>query len=117
MENKTSIFNRDIFEIPYKFNDYTHLMDGYIQNKCEFELFGILREIPNIFKIEIIAETESLKNGGLRRCWFRLAPKEESKITSAIVTSLLTVILVTPLSTTITKLTEKAIEKYLKTLR
>jgi len=113
IENKISIVDGNTVEVHYWFNDNTHLMDAFVQNRCEYELLGILKEISNTFKIEIIVETEPLENGGLRR-WFKLASKEENKkatITTAIVTALLTTILVTPLSTTITKLTEKAIEK------
>lgn len=113
IDNKISIVDGNTVEVHYWFNDNTHLMDAFVQNRCEYELLGILKEISNTFKIEIIVETEPLENGGLRR-WFKLASKEENKkatITTAIVTALLTTILVTPLSTTITKLTEKAIEK------
>lgn len=113
IENKISIIDGNTVEVHYWFNDNTHLMDAFIQNRCEYELLGIIKEISNTFKIEIIVETEPLENGGLRR-WFKLASKEENKkatITTAIATALLTTILVTPLSTTITKLTEKAIEK------
>lgn len=113
IENKISIIDGNTVEVHYWFNDNTHLMDAFIQNRCEYELLGIIKEISNTFKIEIIVETEPLENGGLRR-WFKLASKEENKkatITTAVVTALLTTILVTPLSTTITKLTEKAIEK------
>lgn len=113
IENKISIIDGNTVEVHYWFNDNTHLMDAFIQNRCEYEFLGIIKEISNTFKIEIIVETEPLENGGLRR-WFKLASKEENKkatITTAIVTALLTTILVTPLSTTITELTEKAIEK------
>lgn len=113
IENKISIIDGNTIEVHYWFNDNTHLMDAFIQNRCEYELLGILKEISNTFKVEITVETEPLINGGLRR-WFKLASKEENKkatITTAIVTALLTTILVTPLSTAITKLTEKSIEK------
>lgn len=111
--SKLSITDWNTVEVHYWFNDNTHLMDAFVQNRCEYELLGILKEISNTFKVEIIVETEPLENGGLRR-WFKLASKEENKkatITTAIITALLTTILVTPLSSTITKLTEKAIEK------
>lgn len=113
IDNKISIIDGNTVEVHYWFNDNTHFMDAFVQNRCEYELLGILKEISNTFKVEITVETEPLENGGLRR-WFKLASKEENKkatITTAIVTALLTTILVTPLSTTITKLTEQAIEK------
>lgn len=113
IENKISIFDGNSVEVHYWFNDNTHVMDAYVQNRCEYELLGILKEISITFKIEIIVETEPLENGGLLRR-FKLASKEKNKkatIKTAIVTALLTTIFVTPLSTSITKLTEKAIEK------
>lgn len=113
MDNAISIIEENKVEVHYWFSDNTHSMDAYIQNKCEYELLGILKEISNTFKIEIIVETEPLDNGGLRR-WFRIVSKEENKkatITTALITALLTTVLITPLSTSISKLTENAIEK------
>lgn len=112
-ESKISIIDGNTFEVHYWFNDNSHLMDAYVQNRCEYELLGILKEISNTFKMQIIVETEPLDNGGLKR-WFRLATKEESKkatVTTALITALLTTVLITPLSTTISRLTEEAIEK------
>jgi len=113
MDNKISIIDGNKVEVHYWFSDNTHLMNAYIQNRCEYELLGILKEISNTFNIEIIVDTELLDNGGLRR-WFRIASKEENKkatITTALITALLTTIIITPLSTSISKLTEKAFEK------
>lgn len=113
VENKISIIDGNAIEVHYWFRDGSHLMDAYIQNRCEYELLGILKEISNTFKFEIIVETEPFDNGGLRR-WFRLASREENRkatITTALITALLTAVIITPLSTSISKLTEKVIEK------
>ncbi len=112
IEDKISIVNTNAVEVHYWFNDNTHLMDAYIQNKCEYELLGILKEISNAFRIEIVVETEPLENGGLRR-WFKIASKEENKkapITITLITIVLTTVLVTPISTTISKVIEKRFE-------
>ncbi len=88
-------------------------MDAFVQNKCEYELLGIIKEISNTFKVFVIVETEPIADGGLRR-WFRIASKEENKkatITTALITALLTTIIITPLSTSVSKLTEKVIER------
>lgn len=96
-------------ELHYWFNDESHSMDAYVQNRCENEFLGILREIALKFEVEVVVETEPIGEGGLRR-WFNVISKEENKkgaITSAIVASVIAVILSTPLS----KITEKVIDK------
>lgn len=110
--DKISMLSGNKIELHYWFSDNSHLMDAYIQNKCEYEFLGIAKEIANTFKVEITIETEPLAEGGLRR-WFKIATKEENKkatITIAIVTTLFATIIVTPISTSLTKITEKVIE-------
>lgn len=112
-EPAISIHRINTVEVHYWFTDDSHLMDAYVQNKCEYEFLGILKEICSTFNVELVVETQPLQNGGLRR-WFRLTSKEEDKkatITIALITALLTTIIVTPLSTTISKVTERAIDK------
>lgn len=97
------------FEVHYWFNDDSHLMDAFIQNKCEYELLGIVKEIARQFEVEILIETAPLENGGLRR-WFRIITREENRkatITTAVLTTLLTILLTTPIA----KITEKGIDK------
>lgn len=110
IENRKSLINWNTVEVHYWFNDSSHLMDAYIQNKCEYELLGILKEISTTFKIKINVETEPFENGGLKR-WFRITSHEKTSIKIAIVTALLTTIIVTPISTTITKFMEERIIK------
>jgi hypothetical protein len=72
MENKQSSFlNANTLELHYWLNDGTHSMDAFVQNKCEYEFLGILKEIAASFNAEIIIETEPLADGGLRR-WFKI---------------------------------------------
>jgi hypothetical protein len=113
LDNKISFLDGNTVEVHYWFEDKSHSMDAFIQNRCEYELLGIVNEISKKFKVQITIETEPLAEGGLRR-WFKIAAKEENKkaaITTAIITALLTTIIITPISTSIGKLTEKVIER------
>ncbi len=99
-------------ELHYWFHDETHLMDALIQNRCEYEFLGILKEIASTFKVEITIETEPLANGGLKRL-FKIASKDVNKntIIVTLITSLLAAIIVTPIATSISKTTEILIQK------
>lgn len=107
-----SILNGNTLELHYWFDDETHTMDAVVQNKCEYELLGVLREIAATFNAEIVIETEPLADGGLRR-WFKVVAKEEGKkatIITAVIVALATGIFITPITTSISKITEKLIE-------
>jgi len=96
-------------EIHYWFNDSSHSMNAYVENKCEYELLGIIKEISKIYNVDISIETEPLGSGGLRK-WLKVVSKDENKnatITTAFIVFLLTNILLTPL----TKITENLIDK------
>lgn len=116
---RKSILSGNTLELHYWFEDNTHSMDAVIQNKCEYELLGILKEISTVFEVEIKIETEPLAEGGLRR-WFKVISQEENKkatITTAIIVALVTVILTTPVSKISDKLIDKIFEdKELKEL-
>jgi len=108
-QKEISFNNIDTLEIHYWFLDKSHSMDAVIQNKCEYEVLGLLKEISKQLDIEIIIETEPLGEGGLRK-WLRIITKDENKkatISTAIIISLATVLLTTPIS----KVTEKLIDK------
>ncbi|WBV55924.1 hypothetical protein PFY10_17075 [Chryseobacterium daecheongense] len=96
-------------EIHYWFNDNTHTMDAIVQNRCEYEVLGIIKEVAKIYSLNISIETEPFGEGGLKR-WLKVISKEENKkatISTAIITALLSVILIVPL----TKISEKFIDK------
>lgn len=100
-------------ELHYWFKDESHTMDAMVQNRCEFELLGIVREVALSLNLQVVIETEPVADGGLRR-WFKLLSKSEKKsatVTIAIATTLVSVLLVTPLTVAVTKLTEKVIER------
>ncbi|OAV67759.1 hypothetical protein Barb4_02331 [Bacteroidales bacterium Barb4] len=61
-----SFLNANTLELHYGFNDDTHSMNAVVQNKCEYELLGVLTEIANLFDAKVIIETEPLAEGGLR---------------------------------------------------
>lgn len=96
-------------EIHYSFNDNSHSMNAYVENKCEYELLGIIKEISKIYNLSIIIETEPLGSGGLRK-WLKVVSKDENRnatITTAFIVYLVTNILLTPIS----KVSEKLIDK------
>lgn len=106
--------NREIFgntlEVHYWFSDNSHTLDALIENRCEYELIGVIKEVGKILNYDLIIETEAVGEGGLRR-WLRIAKDQEDKnatITTAIVTALVTLILVTPFS----EITENVVDKW-----
>lgn len=112
-QQTTSGLNANTLELHYWFNDKSHTMNAFVQNKCELEFLGVVIEIAATFDTELIIETEPFGDGGLIR-WFKIKTKLDEKssvLKVAIVTTLATAVLVTPLNTVMTKVTEKVIEK------
>jgi hypothetical protein len=112
-DQRISLLNGNTIELHYWWGDDSHSMDAFVQNKCEYDFLGVLKEIAATFNVEIVIETEPLADGGLRR-WFKLISKEENKkatITLAIIVALVTGVFITPITTTISKVTEKLIEE------
>lgn len=120
MENNLSeIVNTDTLEIHYWFRDNSHTMDAFIENKCEYELLGVIKELSKLYSIVIEVNAEPIAEGGLKK-WFKIITKQENKkanITNAIIIALLTVILTSPISQVSEKLIDKIFEdKELKEL-
>ena len=112
-ESKLSMLNANTLELHYWFEDESHSMNAFVQNKCEFEFLGIIKEIARSFNSEILIETEPLANGGLKS-YFKLISKEEGRkatITTAVFVAFATAILITPITSSISKVTEKLIER------
>lgn len=104
----TSLFE-NVLEFHYSFNDDSHSMDAVVQNKCEYEILGILKEISTRFEAQITIETEPLAEGGLRR-YLRIVAKDENQkgtLTSALILLIITTLLAQP----VTKISEKLIDK------
>jgi len=113
-ENTLSLLDADSIELHYWLNNKSHAMDAFIQNECETEFLGILKEIANTFNVQICVETEPLANGGIRR-WFRIISKNESKkavITTALVTTLVVTIITTPIATVLSEVTKHVVDKF-----
>lgn len=112
-DQKISLLNGNTIELHYWWGDESHSMDAFVQNKCEYDFLGVLKEIAATFNVEIVIETEPLADGGLRR-WFKLISKEENKkatITLAVIVALVTGVFITPITTSVSKVTEKLIEE------
>ncbi|APD05574.1 hypothetical protein UJ101_00021 [Flavobacteriaceae bacterium UJ101] len=107
--NPTEKIVANTLEIHYWFEDESHTMDALVQNRCEYEILGIIKEISNTLSTTVSIETEPFAEGGLRR-WLKITSKSEKKhatITTAVITSLVITVLSTPLS----KLSENLIDK------
>jgi hypothetical protein len=88
-------------------------MDAFVQNKCEYDFLGVIKEIAALYNLDVMIETEPIANGGIRR-WFKLISKEESKkatIGIAIVVSLITGVFITPITSSIETATKILIER------
>lgn len=110
-DGSVSVLSNNRLEVHYYFGDKTHTMDAIVQNRCEHEFLGLLKQIAATFDSDIVIETEPIGDGGLRR-WFRVVSRDEDKratITTAVIAALATTIVVTPISTSIsTAITEAA---------
>lgn len=108
-----SLLNANTLELHYWFKDESHLMDAFIQNKCEYEVLAIMKELSSVFNVEITVETQPFGEGGLLR-WFKIDSNDKTIISTikiAVITAFLTAIFVTPISTSIGKVTDIIIEK------
>jgi len=106
-------------ELHYWLNNDSHSMDANIENRCDYAILGILKELGIIFETELIIETEALGEGGLRR-WLKIIFQTEQRkatISTALLIAILTVTITTPLSQVGNKLIDKIFEdKELKQL-
>ncbi len=65
-------------EVQYYFEEETHLMDALVQNKCEYELLALIKEVAARFRLSIHIETAPLAEKGFR--WrFKVALKKTIK--------------------------------------
>lgn len=110
--SKISLLNANTLELHYWFNDQTHTMDAFVQNKCERELLAIIEEIAKVFEIAIDIETIPLAEGGLIR-WFKLLLKNDKKqiIITALITALATGVIFNPIGTSLSEISNRLIEK------
>lgn len=107
--NEQNLFTNTL-ELHYWFKDSSHTMDAFIQNRCENEILGILKEISVCLDYKALSiETFPLEEGGLIRLLKIVSNEDDQKkqITSALIIALLTAILVSPIA----KISEKLIDK------
>lgn len=114
MEHQLSLENKEFnnVELHYWFDDETHTMDAFVQNKSELIFLSIIKQLADDFNCVIEIETFPLENGGLRRI-FRVISKSEKKgciITTAVLTSILTAVITTPITTSINAIVSKIFE-------
>jgi len=72
-------------EVQYFFEEQTHLMDALVQNKCEYELLALIREVASRLRLRITIETAPLAEKGFRRR-FKIALKKDHKAAAAAIT-------------------------------
>ncbi|WP_327984875.1 hypothetical protein [Bergeyella porcorum] len=85
--------------IHYWFNDDSHTMNAYIQNKCESEFLKIAKEISDFLDVEIEILTEPLENGGIKRI-FKIIEKKgkEYPLISALMIGVMANVISDPIS-------------------
>ncbi|MBO9618526.1 MAG: hypothetical protein J7539_05760 [Niabella sp.] len=100
-------------EVEYFFEEKTHLMDALVQNKCEYELLALIREIATRLKLRIIIETTPLAEQGFRRR-FKVALKKATPTASAavtIITAALAAVITAPLSVSAREATQQLVQQ------
>ncbi|MBZ4188080.1 hypothetical protein [Niabella beijingensis] len=103
-------------EVEYYFEEETHLMDALIQNKCEYELLALIREVASRLRLRIHIESAALAEKGFRRR-FKVALKKEHKTEPAavtIATAALVAVIATPVSVSAADEIRKLIETLLQ---
>ncbi|WP_090392915.1 hypothetical protein [Niabella drilacis] len=104
-------------EVQYFFEEDTHSMDALVQNKCEYELLALIREVASRLRLRITIETAPLAEEGFRRR-FKIALKKEHKAAAAaitIATTALTAVIAAPLAASAGSEARKLIEQLQET--
>ncbi|WP_216688438.1 hypothetical protein [Hymenobacter siberiensis] len=96
-------------QVHYFFDDDSHSMDANVLNKCDYEVLSIIKELANVFSIDIIVETEPIGEGGIKK-WLKIISKE-GDAKAPIITPVIVAILISILSNPIGKVGEKLVEK------
>ncbi len=108
-----SILDGNTLELHYSFDNDICTMDAFVQNRCEYEFLGVLKEVVSIIGTRVTIETEASADGSVRK-WFKIIGKEKSDIaiiTRACVAALATGVFVTPITTSMPAVTQKVLEK------
>ncbi len=109
--NKTmgeqSIFNGNIVELHYCFDDDTHTMDARVFTKASQEFLDIVKEFSTKLGIDLSIEICPVKEGSLIS-WFEFDTAQHPLLAAFVIYSI-TNVLYTPVITTLEELTKKAI--------
>ncbi|ANH83604.1 hypothetical protein A8C56_00345 [Niabella ginsenosidivorans] len=95
--NERVYIESNCIEVQYYFKEGTHFMDALIQNKCEYELLALMREVALRLRLSIYIETVPLAEKGFCRR-FKVALKKENK-TAPVAVTIATATLVAAIST------------------
>ncbi|MCD2425993.1 hypothetical protein LQ567_24630 [Niabella pedocola] len=116
IQKEASPTGSNCIEVEYFFEEATHLMDALIQNKCEYELLALIREVASRLKLRVIIETAPQPEKGFKRR-FRVALKKETKTATAavtIATAALVAVVAAPLSVAAGDNARKLIEQLME---
>jgi len=104
-------------EVQYYFEEETHLMDALVQNKCEYELLALIKEVAARFRLSIHIETAPLAEKGFR--WrFKVALKKDNKtgpVAITIATAVLVAMIASPLTVSAGKEARQLIDELIAT--
>jgi len=104
-------------EVQYYFEEETQLMDALVQNKCEYELLALIKEVALRFGLSIHIETAPLAAKGFR--WrFKVALRKDNKtgdLAVSIATAALVAAIASPLSAQTGEEVRKLIEELIAT--
>lgn len=111
--NKQIYTGSNCIEVQYYFEEETHLMDALIQNKCEYELLALIKEVAVRFRLSIHIETAPLAEKSFR--WrFKVALKKDNKtgpVAVTIATAVLVAVIANPLAASAGKEAKQLIEQ------
>lgn len=109
---------KEIIQLHYWFKDKMHAMDAYIQNRCEYELLAIIKELALILEIPVIAQSLPYTAVGIRKCFGLIFNDRETKTKKiayqTIFSSLITLYTTTPLAVVNSKVVRQLLEKAIK---
>ncbi|KMQ52328.1 hypothetical protein CHISP_0595 [Chitinispirillum alkaliphilum] len=112
-EEKMSLLDANTLELHYSFDNDSYTMDAFVQNRCEYEFLGVLKEVASVLGSRISIETESATDSGVRR-WFKIDGKNKSDIASVTrtcIAALATGIFITSITKDLSTNTEKILKK------
>ena len=95
-------------DLHYRFSDDSHLMDAFVQNKCEKAFLSLLQSIAKTSRAQITIEIEPHFEGGLinRYRIHQQRPNKKGKMPESVKVALLTAIFLAPTTIVINGINE-----------